>query len=293
VTPTVICAGRLYADLIFTGLPHFPTLGTEIFADALGIHPGGGACITAAHLAANGCNPMLLSTLPAPPYAEAILPTIQAFGIDTTLCKPTKKNTDPQITVAIIHDGDRAFLTRRVGPATPTPSLAMMTTAKATHLHIAELATLVEQPNLLKRARRAGMTVSLDCSWNEAQFDLGIAALIKSVDIFFPNRLELDALLNAGLTLPLAPVTVVKDGEKGATTYNSKGQWTAPAARVKVADTTGAGDAFDAGYLAAWLEGKSPKACLQAGHKSGAIAVKKSGGFGALAPYKKPAGQSR
>ncbi len=280
--PVVVCAGRLYADLIFTGLPEFPALGTETFAQALGVHPGGGAVITAAHLAAGGVRPLLLSILPASPFAEAILPTIRDFGIDVSLCKPAAKTADPQLTVAIARDGDRAFLTRRDGPAAPFPMLKALKATKATHLHIAELATLVERPGLLKRARRAGMTVSLDCSWNQAQFGSDIADLIAAVDIFFPNRMELEALLSAGLTLPLAPVTVVKDGASGAEVFTPGGRWKAAAKSVKDADTTGAGDAFDAGYLAAWLQGKTPKACLLAGHKAGAVAVKKPGGFGAL-----------
>ena len=36
----VICAGRLYCDLIFTGLPRAPSPGTEVFASGLSIHPG-------------------------------------------------------------------------------------------------------------------------------------------------------------------------------------------------------------------------------------------------------------
>ena len=34
----VLCAGRLYCDLIFTGVPRFPSLGTEVFAGGLGLH---------------------------------------------------------------------------------------------------------------------------------------------------------------------------------------------------------------------------------------------------------------
>jgi len=280
--PAVICAGRLYADLIFSGLSAIPALGTETFGDALAIHPGGGAVITAAHLAANGCKPRLMSTLPAAPFAAAITREIKAHGIDIALCKPASKGSDPQLTVAMSTATDRAFLTRRTGPAIPQPTLRRLKSAKATHLHIGELATLVEHPDLIPQARRAGLTVSLDCSWNEDLFRPNIANLIAAVDIFLPNAEEFAALRAAGLPLPMAPITVVKNGAKGAEMFRGNEHRSVPAVKTNVIDTTGAGDAFDGGFLAAWLRGNSPEQCLKAGAESGACAISGTGGFGGL-----------
>ena len=61
---TVLSVGRLYCDLIFTDLPRMPTMGTEVYAGGFGVHAGGGAFITAAHLAALG-HPSALSAIPA------------------------------------------------------------------------------------------------------------------------------------------------------------------------------------------------------------------------------------
>lgn len=46
----VLCIGRIYCDLIFTGLPNLPVLGRELFADSMEIAAGGGAFIAAAHM---------------------------------------------------------------------------------------------------------------------------------------------------------------------------------------------------------------------------------------------------
>ncbi len=92
-------------------------------------------------------------------------------------------------------------------------------------------------------------------------------ALLRSVapDVLFATASEAEALLGGwaleGL-LAFAPVVVIKRGAQGASIL-ARGEGSTPirsdiATRaVSAADTTGAGDAFDAGFLAAWLEGRA------------------------------------
>ena len=72
---------------------------------------------------------------------------------------------------------------------------------------------------------------------------------------------------------------VVKLGPDGAVWQPRDGalrSWAGP--RVPVKDPTGAGDAFAAGLLTAWLSGSSPEAALKAGAELGAAAVSRVGG---------------
>jgi hypothetical protein len=55
-----------------------------------------------------------------------------------------------------------------------------------------------------------------------------------------------------------------------------------PAPRVTPVDTTGAGDAFSAGFLAAWLRGAAPATCLATGNTVGASSTRAAGGLDAL-----------
>lgn len=274
----VLCAGRLYADLVFTGLPRMPTPGTETFAGGASLHAGGGAFITAAWLSALGRTARLGAVLPAEPFGAAVAREIAAAGVTGAPLAPPPADAEPQMTVAMAHGGDRAFLTRRTGPALPPLDLAA---ADLCHLHVGELATLAEVPDLVARARAAGLTVSLDCAWEDG-LSAAQAALVREVDLFLPNAAEAARLAELGV----APrqgraLWVVKDGARGATAHAPEGALHRPARRARVVDATGAGDAFDAGFLDLWLDGAALADCLDRGAECGASAIGQAGGAAA------------
>lgn len=278
----VLCVGRLYCDLVFTGVPRMPTLGTEVFAEDLGVHAGGGAFITAATLAALGRPAALSAVLPAPPFDAPVSAEIEAAGVDIALSQPAAQGAAPQVTVAIVQGGDRAFLTKASGAAVPNLDADALRTSGAAHLHIGELRSLKEHPGLLEAARTAGMTVSLDCSWDDALGPEDVR-LIGGVDLFLPNAEEDARLAAFGLGRDYAPLTVVKRGGEGATALTGGRSIDVPGLSVAVVDTTGAGDAFNGGFLDRWLDGAPLEACLEAGNACGAATVQHAGGTGGLA----------
>lgn len=278
----VLCVGRLYCDLIFAGVPRMPSLGTEIFANDLGFHPGGGAFITASHLVRLGRPAALAAMVSAPPFGAALEPMLAASGVDTTLCRRLPDGTPPQLTAAVLGDDDRAFVTYRSGPACPPLDIDELKRLGAAHLHIGELTTLVERPDLIERARAAGMSISLDCAWDETLDPETLSALIAKVDVFLPNTAEVDWLGDAGVALPEDVLLVIKCGRAGARAVAQGASFSAPAQKVGVVDTTGAGDAFNAGFLDAWLAGRPVQDCLVAGNAQGAVAVQQPGGCAAM-----------
>lgn len=277
----VLCAGRLYCDLIFSDVPRLPTLGTEVFAPKLSLCAGGGAFITGATLAALGHTVWQFSMLPTAPFDAIVLADMTEHGVVATVCQPAAFGVDPQITVAVGAEGDRAFLTRADGPAVPDP--ASVRFSDFSHLHIGELRTLQDMPVLLEMAQSAGLTVSLDCSWQDT-YDKSVAALIAAVDVFLPNEREVAALAAIGVPETCAPLTVIKSGIKGARARaRNDSTWThSAAASVEVVDATGAGDAFNAGFLSRWLDQASLEQCLSKGNDCGAAAVQALGGAGSL-----------
>lgn len=276
----ILCAGRVYCDLVFTGLDGEPEPGREVFADALKICAGGGAYITSAYLAALGETVGLVGMLPAAPFGTVVEAEMQHNGVQS-FCEETH-GQDAQLTAALVTKKDRAFITRRVGNAVPQSKIDALPEAR--HLHIGELTTALEHPDLLRAAQASGMTISLDCSWDEkvlARTDL--AEIISLVDLFLPNEAEAEALETYCTHVQPRLATIIKRGANGASCLRTgRTPVHASGRSVQVVDTTGAGDAFNAGFLSAWLAGQPMEMALALGNACGATAVARIGGAGEL-----------
>ena len=113
-------------------------------------------------------------------------------------------------------------------------------------------------------ARASEALVSVDLASRQPILDLGpdearsrIAAIAP--DLLFGNVAEVEAILDGrdrAVLLDLAPVVVVKDGARGATILHRDGAIEVPTSAIVAGDTTGAGDAFAAGFLVRWLAGR-------------------------------------
>jgi sugar/nucleoside kinase (ribokinase family) len=140
----------------------------------------------------------------------------------------------------------------------------------------------------LSMAAAADMTVSVDPSSAAPLAELGAArflSMTRGVDLLLANRDE--AAVLAGTSDPHLAAqqlgdtyreVVVKLGPDGAMWQQGFIGASAPAERgVEVVDTTGAGDAFAAGFLASWLLHPEPETALAAGCRLAARAVSKIG----------------
>ncbi len=281
--PAVLSVGRLYCDLIFTDLPRFPSLGTEVFTDGFGTHAGGGAFITAAHLSALGHPSSLAAMLPSSPYSDLMRSELEASNVDLSLSASLPETAGPQITVAMSDGSDRAFLTRRAGPAIPPLSVNDIRRRNIKHLHVGELASLAAQPDVVDLAKSLGITLSVDCSWDDALDRAALEPLQGKVDLFLPNEVEWSRMQDLGMADGFATLTVIKRGAKGASALSPSGTVDVPTRPAEVLDSTGAGDAFNAGFLTRWLLGDDLTRCLNAGNARGALSLQRRGGFSAFA----------
>ena len=134
--------------------------------------------------------------------------------------------------------------------------------------------------------RPSDLTLSLDVGFAHANLETMDA--LPLVDLFFPNQIEgermtgesdpeamLRAFAKAG-----ARTVVLKMGERGAAMRIGDRLLHAAPPCVTPVDTTGAGDCFNAGFLFAWLRGKSPEECLRSGNLCGALRPRAGRGRG-------------
>lgn len=282
----VLCLGRIYCDIIFTGLHDMPVLGRERFAEGVAIAAGGGAYITAAHLASLGRPSALLTRLGTDPLSDSLGPELEGSGIDLAFVERSD-DAGPQPTIALVKDGERAFVSRRAGTSRPASLEKALSAPDITHLHIAEFATLNDNPDVIAMAKSWGLTVSLDPSWDDQliRHDTGFFETCAGVDIFLPNAEEGEAL--TGEKSPEAilshlqkhfPLVALKRGRHGALASWRSTPISAEALPVAVMDTTGAGDAFNAGFLHSWLGTSDIQRSLAGGIKAGALSVQSAGG---------------
>lgn len=287
----VLSLGRIYCDMVFGGLDGMPQLGREVFAEQFTLTPGGGALITAAHLAALGRPAALLARFGTDELSNAIGAKFASLGLDLRFLDK-HETAGPQLTVVMVKNGERGFLSRRAGHARPASFEKSLSWSDAAHLHIAEYATLHEMKDAITAAKRHGLTVSLDPSWDDSLIrDPAFFEHARGADILLPNLEEAEAL--TGLSDPAAalarlaqsfPTVALKCGGEGAMLAANGQTFRLPSRRVDVIDTTGAGDAFNAGFLHLWLNGAEPADCLAAAIEAGTRSVQAPGGTGSLQP---------
>lgn len=144
--------------------------------------------------------------------------------------------------------------------------------AGADHLHLTsqrpETAT-----RLAEVAADAGVTVSFDPGRRLDERDFSDA--LDRADVVFANDREAPSLFN-GENVRETPygdrVVVVKHGAAGATVYTPEGTYQHPGFGIDPVDTTGAGDAFAAGFIATRLEGGDFERALEYANACGALA---------------------
>jgi sugar/nucleoside kinase (ribokinase family) len=144
-------------------------------------------------------------------------------------------------------------------------------------------------PTLFDRARRSGVTTSLDPGFDpENRWTDDVRSVVQMVDIFLPNDVELKAITSCAsaeeglLSLENGRTrTVVKLGRDGAMTRDNGATVRAPGFMVDAIDTTGAGDSFNAGFLHTFLSGARVAECLRYANACGALSTRALGGTAA------------
>jgi sugar/nucleoside kinase (ribokinase family) len=288
----VIVVGEVYVDHVMTGFATWPRPGEEVITDNYTREIGGGAAITACGLARLDRSVQLLAVIGASDGAW-VEQRLKQFGVALGGLRKVEGWTG--ITLSVSTREDRSFFTHIGANAHLERELrrrdTLTTLTQARHVHFAMPLPRTVGDRLLPLLRGAGTTVSLDVGFRPEWFDDPVnRAICQSVDYLLPN--EKEAALMCGSEDPRdyfafasqqrfhAPV--LKLGARGAISVEGETIHGVPPPAVDAIDSTGAGDAFDAGFIDAVLDAAATKERLQRACICGALSTRVAGALGAL-----------
>jgi sugar/nucleoside kinase (ribokinase family) len=288
--PHLLSAGEAFEDLLFVGLERLPAAGEEVRTTKFSTSIGGGAPITAVAAARFGLRVTLASGLSAAAESRLRMEPLEVIN----LRRPREPHA---VSAALSTTDERTFVTFDGVNTVLEPRLDRVIRAvPATHVHLAFYPRSAARWTRRMRAlSRRGITTSWDFGWNDVLArDPGLPALMDAVSVLFLN--EREAALYGGASEWRATtdfwrqrscIVVIKLGRKGSRTFGHAGEHAAAVRRVRVVDTTGAGDAFNAGFLVGWIGGRPMTECLRLGNRVGAASTRKAGGIEALPHLKR------
>lgn len=272
---TLVVAGFAYLEVYVPPHPPVPT-GQERFVDgiALGL---GGALNTASVAAALGV-PVTLCVPAGKGIADLAL-AAQAVRLGIKLAALPGRD-DPAISLVFADAHDRSFVSSAdfaaLGQVGQLPA--------ADWIFVPGLEEAAQLAAPLARARANGARVAVSASWNEAR--LAQLATISGTpwDLLVLNEKEAEAACGDSDAAPrllagAAGSVIVTMGPHGARGTLGGVSFSTPAAPAAVVDTTGAGDAFCGGLLAALLRGLAPAAALHMAARAAAIILEQRGGM--------------
>jgi sugar/nucleoside kinase (ribokinase family) len=287
-----LVAGDANADLLIDGIAKLE-FDKEKLATDMNLVLGGSSSIFAFNLARLGAKVGFVGVVGDDFFGTFVTERLRWAGVDVRALRRLRR-TKTGLTIWCNQGGQRAGITYNGTIAMVQARDVDRELRSARHLHVGAYFLLEKlHPGaaaLFRRAKKLGLTTSLDCNYDPAEtWDSGIREVLKFTDIFFPNEIEALRLTNARNIeraatelAKLARITIVKLGARGALVCTEGRQFHVPAVRARIVDTTGAGDSFDAGFLACYFKGGSIEASARAGAVAGARAVGAIGGTGAF-----------
>ncbi len=249
------------------------------------ITTGGAGANTATWLAKLGADVVLVGRIGDDSAGRQVRDELTAAGVR---CELAVDPVAPTCCVVVIvdADGERTMLPDHGAGAFLHPGdLASDLLRNARHLHLSGYVLLNPACRdtglaMLAAAKDAGLSTSVDPQ--SAGLITDPAAFlnwVRGVDLLLPNEDELAVLKSTADPLDFVGAIAATAGASGATWFSRNANISVPAQQVSCVDSTGAGDAFNAGLLTAWLNGEPPGAALRAGINAATTAV---GSVGAI-----------
>ena len=285
----ILVAGEINPDLILTGnvIPAFDQI--EKLVDSAALTVGSSSAIFACGAARLGLKVAFIGVCGDDTFGRFMLGEMQKRGVDTS---NVIVRTDGQTGLSVILNRgvDRAILTYPgLIAALSASDISEALLQRARHIHVASyfLQTKLQRelPDLFQRARSFGLTTSLDPNYDPSEKWTGFDKLLGSTNVFLPNEKEARSLtgesnvdLAADKLKSQVEMVGIKLGAEGALGVSDGEKVRVASIPVSVADTVGAGDSFDAGFLYGYVNQWSLERSLRLACICGALSTQRAGG---------------
>jgi len=296
VKTSVVAIGDANVDLI-APVESFPGKGGEVSTDKLHKCAGGSAANLCVALARIGLNSRFIGRVGDDPFGRFLINNFRKEKVDISQLQIDKKVGTGLQFIAITRDGERTMYGFRGANIYLSADEINMNPIKSSRiLHISGYALLRDPQRkttikIFKVARGAGSLVSLDVGVLPATRATNrVCSILRYVDILFLGEREASALVGtmkpekaARDLLKFGPkIVALKLGRKGCFILTEMERVRFQAFPIKVVDTTGAGDAFDAGFLTGVIGEWGLKRTARFANALGALSTTKIGAQSAL-----------
>ena len=279
---TLTVVGNTNLDIMVHETTELPEPGTERIVPDIEIRLGGSAANSALRAAQLGVDTILVSKVGADPATALVRRMTDVPNLRVDLVETSDHASG--LTVAVEAPGrERSFLSSlgamaAFGPQDVATAYLSRSVVLCSGYFLLPGMQGTDVAELLERARACGARTALDTGhpdqgWTEAVRAELLDVVLPHVDLFFPNESELAGLAGlagiddveaaaAEVARRTGTTVVAKLGADGALIADGAGVRRATAPSVTVIDTTGAGDAFNAAFVAALLRGASMEDAL-------------------------------
>ena len=247
-------------------------LGTKVDIDKIKFGTGGGATNAATTFARYGHESIFMGCIANDPAGQAIINSLDDEGIDSSYVTYLNRLQTGYSVVLLAPNGERTILTCRGASAhfdalnpddldTVYPDWVYVTTFRGDMDSLDQIFT---------KAKSLGGKIMFNPGNLELQHTRKLLGLLSDVDVLLVNKSEAQKVVEGKILTELiskiknyVPNVIITDGNQGAIATDGKEIYRAGLYEdVKIKDSTGAGDAFGSGFLAAYADGKSFKDSL-------------------------------
>jgi sugar/nucleoside kinase (ribokinase family) len=295
------CFGAVVVDMLNGPIAEYPVprVKTQVTAKWIRMMPGGGAANAPSALARMGVPVSTFSKVGADFYGEFICRELHKLGVDTSGILASAGDTTPLTFVGVHPDGDRTFI--HTPGANVTLHLdevnldAVLACDYLLYHDLWALPGMDGKPGatLLAEAQKRGVVTFLDEDFGYGPKRESIELMLPHCDYVTPSYDDLQTIypgtspeeLAARLLAQGARTAVVKMGREGCLVAKGADRIRVPALPAQPVDTTGAGDCWDAGFIAALAADEDIVTAARIGNACSAFCIEAVGGSTGVPKY--------